>query len=37
MAVESGITNYINMQAANANQVYNPRTVSSITLEEVAG
>ena len=36
MAVESGITNYINMQAANANQVYNPRTVSSITLEEVA-
>ena len=36
MAVESGITNYINLQAANANQVYNPRTVSSITLEEVA-
>ena len=36
MAVESGITGYINMQAANANQVYNPRTVSSITLEEVA-
>ena len=36
MAVESGITNYINRQAANANQVYNPRTVSSITLEEVA-
>jgi len=37
MSVESGITNYINMQAANADQVYNPRTVSSITLEEVAG
>ena len=36
MSVESGITNYINMQAQNANVVYNPRTVSSITLEEVA-
>ena len=36
MAVESGITNYINLQAANANQVYNPRTTSSITVMEVA-